>query len=269
MDEDETEAGGNEPDQNAKPVSNGAATEVDGPGSQGRELLNLSNFLALAFGGGALVIIALGAVYQRLDIWTVALAVLAVILGLAMLTRLRDAVWFQGAQSSVLVIALVATGIFITAHKPVHKASHHRQTHPVVRTIVPKIEVAVPRVAGPGDVSKVSCPETVSGSVTGDIPSGDIVAVGYKPSNIGIWTFSAQADIRHGRWSATVYVGQSADAGKLFAMAYVLMQSSWAHYLVQSFDQAAPHDTWWDATSLPPSTKAYVYQTVERTKGSC
>jgi hypothetical protein len=95
------------------------------------------------------------------------------------------------------------------------------------------------------------------------------VVVGYKPSDIGIWTFSTQADIRHRQWSATVYVGQRADTGKFFALAYVLMQASWAHYLVQTFDQAAAGDTWWDANGLPPSTRTYVYQTVQRTKGNC
>jgi hypothetical protein len=165
MDQEDTDTNASEPDQDATPESNGLTVEAAEPRDHGRELLSLEKFLGLAFEGGALLIIALAAVYQRLNILTIALVVLAVLLGLILLTPVGQAVWFQRAQSSVLVVALLVGGVFITTHKIPHKARHHPEAHTVSRVVGPKIEVSIPRTAGPGEVSKVGCPQTVSGTV--------------------------------------------------------------------------------------------------------
>jgi hypothetical protein len=93
----------------------------------------------------------------------------------------------------------------------------------------------------------------------------DVLVIGYRPAHSSIWTFQPDFNLNRSRWSATVYIGYRGDTGKIFGLTYFLVQSSWANYLLNTFDEAASRqDTWWDAQSLPPSAISRHYQVVRR-----
>ncbi len=173
--------------------------------------------------------------------------------------------------NTALTAVLTVCGIFVTAASillvsgTVKAGSGHEseQEASASNPPPPSIVVQVP-AAPPGDVATVTCPQTVSGTVTGKIPSGDVLVIGYRASDSSIWTFPSQVNVTNGSWSSTIYVGHRGDTGKDFALVYFLMPATWAGYLINSFDQAAPSATWWDATTLPPFITHPYYQTVSR-----
>ncbi len=170
------------------------------------------------------------------------------------------------AVLAVCGIVVAAAGILLSSGVVVKPNSEEkpRSAAGTSNELLPTIVVKSPQPDHPGDLAVVSCPQTIAGSVIGKIPSGDVLVVGSRSPDSPIWTFSSQVNVMNGHWSTIVYVGHQGDTGDDFGIVYFLMPSKWAQYLVNTFDQASPNASWWDATAPPPFAVSPLYQTVRR-----
>lgn len=118
----------------------------------------------------------------------------------------------------------------------------------------------------------VGCPQLISGSFTGNVPSGDVLIIGYRPQNIPTYTFWPSVNQRGNHWSSTIYIGSPRATGELFTLVYVLVPSHLRDYLISTFNEAvvAPHfDYYWDNRSIPPFALSPHYQNVTQPNPHC
>lgn len=176
-----------------------------------------------------------------------------------------------GVATIVAAIVLATGGLvggFIgraITSSPSHSPKSATPPQPVPK-IVSRLQPALPN-----GVAAVACPQTISGTITGKVPAGDVLVIGYRPQSIPAYTFWPSVTQQGNSWSSTIYIGSPEATGHNFTLAYIILPASLRDYLIETFNQAVlhGHDNYWDAPDLPPYTISHLYQNVRQPNPHC
>ena len=156
----------------------------------GREVLTPANFIVVAATVVAAVSALLVARFTTLSTWTIGLVTLGLVLALAvMFTRLTKVKWFYPAAAWTVIIALIASGLYIEAKGKLVQAS-------------PRLQLAGETAAAPKLNFVLQSPATVPWcntlllTTTGTVPTGDEILI-----------FDASADSQYNVTSPYNYDG--------------------------------------------------------------